>query len=208
MPAGRYLLTDPYDGTPLGAEHFRCAPGPAGWRYTARTTGPDGRPSGSVDLTTDSAFRPLRLELRTADWQLRGAALDGVTWVRADLAGLGETQDGNAPARAFTGRSPGFLVALARLLRPTADGIRVRLVAVTHPVLAAHLAEQRWTLLGTESHPTDDGPLTVEKYQVVDVDTGEPQHIHLAGDVVLDAPGVELDSLDGPPSPSMCIPPR
>ncbi|MBQ0987223.1 hypothetical protein KBZ10_22425 [Streptomyces sp. F63] len=201
MPRGRYSLHDPHDHTPLGEEHFHCAPGPSGWRYTARTTGPGGAHSGSVDLTTDQLGRPLRLELHAGDWQVRGAALDGVTWVRTDPEGARATE-GNAPARAFTGASPAFLVATARLLRLTPGGpaARVRLVALTAPVLAPRTVDQSWTLLKSEAHATDSGPLTVDAYQVTDLATGERHAVHLAGDVVLAAPGVELEDLDSPPS--------
>jgi hypothetical protein len=201
MPRGRYSLYDPYDGAPLGEEHFQCAPGPSGWRYTA-TTGPaSGGEPGSVDLTVDAPGRPVRLELRAAGWQVRGATLEGLTWVRSDPAGL-RAQQGNARAQAFAGTSPGFLVATARLLRlaPGGPATRVRLVAFTPPVLAPHTLDQSWALRETEAHPTDSGPLVVANYQVSDLETGESHAVHIAGDVVLAAPGIELEDLEGPPS--------
>lgn len=137
MPRGRYSLHDLHDHTPLGEEHFQCAPGPSGWRYLSRTTAPSGDHLGSVDLTLDELGRPIRLELHAASWQVRGAALEGVTWVRTDPTGTHATE-GNVRAHAFTGTSPAFLVATARLLRLTPDSpaTRVRLVAFTDPVLA------------------------------------------------------------------------
>src|SRR4051812_39349491 len=107
MPRGRYALYDPYDDTPLGDEHFQCAPGPSGWRYTSRTTPPSGEPAGTADLTLDALGRPLRLELHAAGWQVRGACLEGLTWVRSDPGGL-QAQEGNARAHAFAGASPGL----------------------------------------------------------------------------------------------------
>ncbi|MFD8253772.1 hypothetical protein [Streptomyces werraensis] len=201
MPRGRYSLHDPHDHTPLADEHFQCAPGPSGWRYVSRLTAPDGGHTGSVDLTLDALGRPLRLELHAASWQVRGAALDGVTWVRTDPTGAHATE-GNVRAHAFTGSSPAFLVATARLLRLTlsAAATRVRLVAFTDPVLASRTVDQSWALVDRETHPTDNGPLTVDAYQVTALDTGERHTVHLAGDVVLSAPGVELEDLDSPPS--------
>lgn len=201
MPRGRYSLYDTHDHTPLGEEHFHCAPGPSGWRYTARTTTPDGETSGSIDLATDDLGRPIRLELHAGDWQVRGAAIDGVTWVRTDPTGE-HAQEGNVAAHAFTGASPAFLVATARLLRlsPGAPATRVRLVALTSPVLAPRTLDQSWALRTRTAHPTDSGPLTVDEYQVIDLQTGEQHTVHLAGDVVLAAPGVELEDLDTPPS--------
>lgn len=201
MPRGRYSLHDPYDGTPLGDEHFQCAPGASGWRYTARTTAPDGTPTGSVDLTIDHLGRPVRLELHAAGWQVRGAALDGVTWVRSDPEGT-TAREGNARAQGFTGTSPAFLVATTRLLTPSPapSPQRLRLVALTHPVLAPRTLDQAWTRTGEDAHEADTGVLRVTNYQVSDLETGEQHPVHIAGDVVLAAPGVELEELDTPPN--------
>ncbi|OIK24380.1 hypothetical protein [Streptomyces malaysiense] len=200
MPRGRYSLHDPHDHTPLGEEHFQCAPGPSGWRYVSRLTTPAGDQRGSVDLALDDLGRPIRLEIHAGGWQVRGAALDGVTWVRTDPTGTHATE-GNARAHAFTGTSPAFLVATARLLRLTpSSAARVRLVALTDPVLAPRTVDQSWALLDSEAHATDNGPLTVEEYQVSDLDTGEQHTVHIAGDVVLAAPGIELEDLESPPS--------
>lgn len=137
MPRGRYSLHDLHDHTLLGEEHFQCAPGPSGWRYVSQITASSGDHLGSVDLTLDELGRPIRLELHAASWQVRGAALEGVTWVRTDPTGTHATE-GNVRAHAFTGTSPAFLIATSRLLRLTPDSpaTRVRLVAFTDPVLA------------------------------------------------------------------------
>ncbi|MFE9685534.1 hypothetical protein [Streptomyces sp. NPDC006285] len=201
MPRGRYSLHDPHDHTPLADERFHCAPGPSGWRYVSHLTTPSGTPAGSVDLALDDRGRPIRLELHASGWQVRGAALDGVTWVRTDPTGEHATE-GNVRAHAFTGSSPAFLVATARLLRLTPDvsATRVRLVAFTDPVLAPRTLDQSWALITRETHATDNGPLAVEEYQVTALDTGEQHAVHLSGDVVLSAPGIELEDLESPPS--------
>jgi hypothetical protein len=213
MPRGRYSLHDPHDHTPLAEEHFHCAPGPSGWRYVSQLTNPadtgsdgvtpQGTVTGSVDLALDELGRPIRLELHAADWQVRGAAIGGVTWVRTDPTGT-EASEGNVPAHGFTGVSPAFLVATARLLRLTpseaAPATRVRLVAFTDPVLAPRTLDQSWALIASETHATDNGPLTVDEYQVTALDTGERYSVHIAGDVVLAAPGIELEHLESPPS--------
>ncbi|MFE9662359.1 MULTISPECIES: hypothetical protein [unclassified Streptomyces] len=201
MPRGHYSLHDTHDHTPLGEEHFHCAPGPSGWRYVSQRVAPSGEHTGSVDLTLDELGRPLRLELNAASWQVRAGALDGVTWVRTDPTGVHATE-GNAPAHAFTGTSPAFLVATARLLRltPASPATRVRLVAFTDPVLAPRTLDQSWALLNRETHTTDNAPLIVDEYQVTALDTGEQHTVHLTGDVVLSAPGIELENLESPPS--------
>ncbi|MDJ0341245.1 hypothetical protein QMK19_14400 [Streptomyces sp. H10-C2] len=201
MPRGRYSFYDTHDHTPLGAEHFHCATGPSGWRYVSQLTAPSGDHAGSVDLTIDDLGRPIRLELNASSWQVRGAAVDGVTWVRTDPTGE-RAQEGNVPAHAFTGASPAFLIATARLLRlePGTPATRVRLVAFAPPVLAPRTLDQSWALLNRTAHTTDSGPLAVDEYQVTELDTGEQRSIHIAGDIVLSAPGIELEELESPPS--------
>ncbi|MFF4384980.1 hypothetical protein ACIQI7_37775 [Kitasatospora sp. NPDC092039] len=203
MPNGRYSLHDSHDHLLLGEERFSCAPGAAGWRYVSKTYAPDGRVLGSTDLTLDSRARPLRMELRAGGWQVRGGAVDGVAWVRTDAADPGgeHATEGHDRAHAFTGRSPGFLVATARLLRlREGASARVRLVAFTEPVLAPRTLDQGWLLEGVDTHETDEGPLLVERYQVADLETGEQQVVHLAGDVVLAAEGIELEELESAPN--------
>ena len=203
MPSGRYSFYDTHDQTPLGEERFSCAPGPSGWRYTAQTFGTDGEPDGSVDLTLDALSRPLRLELRAAGWQIRAGLLDGLSWVRShqDDADGSHAREGGDRAHAFAGRSPAFLVATARLLRLSPGGsTRLRIVAFTDPVLAPRTLDQGWNLEAVETHPTDSGPLVVERYRVADLTTGDEGVVHLAGDVVLAAPGIELEQLETPPS--------
>ncbi|MHA6760373.1 hypothetical protein [Streptacidiphilus sp. PAMC 29251] len=203
MPSGRYSFYDTHDNIPLGEERFSCAPGPSGWRYTAQTLSTDGEPDGSIDLTLDALSRPLRLELRVGGWQIRAGLLDGLSWVRShqeDAEGL-HAGEGNDRAHAFAGRSPAFLVATARLLRLSpGSSSRLRVVAFTDPVLAPRTLDQGWTLDSIDSHPTDNGPLIVERYRVADLATGEEGVVHLAGDVVLAAPGIELEQLETPPS--------
>ncbi|MFF8565142.1 hypothetical protein ACF06N_09290 [Streptomyces albidoflavus] len=203
MPKGRYFLHDPHDHTPLAEEHFHCAPGPHGWRYVAQLTtpAPENDHLGSVDLTLDDLGRPLRLELHSGGWQVRGGALEGVTWVRTDPTGE-EATEGTVAAHAFTGNSPAFLVATARLLRltTTSPPTRVRLVSFTGQALAPRTLDQQWALRSSETHATDNGPLTVDEYLVGEVETGEQHTVHLAGDVVLSAPGVELEDLETPPT--------
>ena len=180
MPRGSYL----HLATGV-AEEFQCAPGPAGWRYVA----------SGVDLTVDSRWRPARLQLTTPSWTLRGGAAGrDLLWVRGD-------REHSAEALAFLGDSPAFLVAVARSLGlAPGESATVPLVQVTGETLATRTVTRRWTLVSTEPHATDLGPLPVETWQATDLETAETTEFHLAGDVVLSAPGLELTRLDSPPN--------
>lgn len=184
MPSGVYELADG------SREAFSCAAGPVGWRYVAP----------GVDVTVDGGGRQVRVALAAGGWSLRGGvAGPSVLWVRSSPADPGAERSERAAG--FAGDSPGFLVAAARLLRLTPGSrSRLRLVLVSGPALATRVVTQEWSLAGTTSHPTELGPLPVARYRVADLDTGSVSDVHLAGDVVLAAPGVELAELRSPPT--------
>jgi hypothetical protein len=112
-----------------------------------------------------------------------------------------ESVERAAVAAGFTGRSPAFFVAATRLLRLSPGArARLRLVELTEPALGTRVAEQGWSMSGVTSYATETGPLPVARYQVADLATGEPREVHLAGDVVVAAPGLELTALHSPPT--------
>jgi hypothetical protein len=201
VPRGLYSLRD-QDRTVVAFERFSCAPGPVGWRYNAQLLAPDGlTPTGLVDVTIDATGQQIRVEVRAGGWSVRGGVADGQTvWVRTGASGEVGGED-TTPAAGFTGRSPGFLIAVARQLGlPERASARARLIALTEPALAPLPVEVVWSLTSVEQHPTELGPLSVEAYEIADQASGQLTEVHLAGDVVLAATGVELDSLDTPPT--------
>jgi hypothetical protein len=201
MPSGLYSLRDDA-GIVVAYERFSCAPGPAGWRYNAQVLDPDGRtPTGLVDVTIDASGRQIRVELRAGDAVLRGGVASGKTrWVRSLASGKDSSED-TVSAAGFTGRSPGFLVAVARLLSlGSGASSHVRLVALTDPARTPQLVDVAWSLTAVEQHPTEVGPLPVEHYETAERASGRRAEVHLAGDVVLAASGVELDTLESPPT--------
>ena len=189
MPAGTYLHLD--EGV---EERFQCAPGPGGWRYTS--TRSDGV---RVDLVVDARWRQIRVEVVTPGWWVRGGVTGReLAWVRA----AGETGTEHAEqASGFLADSPGFLVAVARSLGLD-EGAQtdVRLVRLSGTSLSALTTLWRWRLAGTSSYETETEPLPVSEYEVTDLSTGEVEAVHLAGDVVLAAPGIELTALESPPN--------
>jgi hypothetical protein len=196
VPRGSYLHIDSIDGTPLAEERFSCARGAQGWRYVAEVLDPSGGAAiGGIDVTVDDAWRQLRVEVSAGSLVVRGGRSGGeMVWLR-------DTDEDSAAAYGFTGRSPAFLIVTARLLAlaPGAS-TAIRLVDLTEPSLATFPVEQLWTL--TEVTPYEAGSLSlpVERYEIVDRDSGQRRTLHLAGDVVLDAPGIELTELDTPPT--------
>jgi hypothetical protein len=165
--------------------------------------------SAGLDLTVDSLGRQVRVEFRSGGWVLRGGVTGReTTWVRTAAEAPGSGAGGGRPgtgsvggersteAAGFAGVSPGLLVAAARLLGLAPGGrARLRAVAVSGDALATRVVEQGWELV--EVGPR--GGLSVSRYRVAALDTGETGEVHLTGDVVLAAPGVELAALSSPP---------
>lgn len=187
MPRGTYLhLEEQVE------ERFQCAPGPGGWRFVGERS--DGH---RTDLVVDARWRQIRVELTTPGWRIRGGVTGrDLVWVRSPH----ERENGER-AYGFLGDSPGFLVAVARSLSldPGADAI-VRLVRVEGSALSALTVNQRWRLAEVETYETETAPLPVERYEVTDLATSETHTVHLGGDVVMEAPGVELTDLESPPT--------
>jgi hypothetical protein len=195
VPRGTYHHLDP-DGSLVGVEVFSCAPGPSGWRYVSQVYLPGGEPAGRVDVTVDDRWRQVRVSVSSGAFDLRGGvAGPDVVWVRDGGPEQAERAAG------FTGRSPAFLVTTARLLGLSPeDRRRVRLVGITEPACVALPVDEGWALVDVTAHDTDTGPLRVERYEVADLATAERRVVHLAGDVVLEAPALELAELESPPN--------
>ncbi len=203
MPKGVYhhLLGD---GSVHMLERFSCAPGPSGWRYVSQLSKPDGEEVGSVDVILDDLGRQLRVSLTSGDWTLRGGrGGNDLLWVRRP-AGPGrdvpdDVRELRQEAAGFMGESPAFLLAVSVLVGEAVEPVRLRLVRLTG-ALSARRVDEQWQLVDTAAHQGELGELTVSSYQRVDLETGEQSDLHVSGDVVLNAPGIELDQLASAPN--------
>jgi hypothetical protein len=175
--SGAYLLSG-HDG-PYAAERFTCGTVEGLWRYEGLREDPATRtPLGRLEL--EHGGGTVRLHAEVGGWVLRAAVAGGeVVWRRGE-------QEQTSAADGLTGSSPAFLVACARL----GPG-RLRLLEVTEPVLAVRAVLQDWARRPDEEH---DG-VAVQAWQVDDLSTGERRVVRLAGDVVVEAPGVRLTAL-------------
>jgi hypothetical protein len=157
-------------------EHFTCGAG----RYTSRTDDGD-----TLDLTTDHG-RVRRLVADFDGWTVKGGSVgDELLWVRGE-------EEHRAVAAGFTGDSPAFDVAVARMLGLDVGATaQVLLVELMLPVGAARTVRQGW---GRVESPDPE----VERYEVADLATAERWTVNLAGPVVISREGsrpVVLDTL-------------
>ena len=160
------------------AERFSCGAGPAGWRYVGTRAGGD-----TVDLTVDMAGRTVRLLAQHDGWELRGGSVgEEVLWVRGE-------DEHRAAAAGFTGSSPAYDLATARMLGlQVGQTRRVTLVEVSEPVAAARTVEHGWAR--TEGPEPD-----VDRYEVADLQTGERWVLHLSGEILVSREGARTAAL-------------
>lgn len=176
MPTGSYVVLDG-DGNTVGREDFRCAPGPAGWRYVSdiHTTEPDLH-AESVDLTVDAAWRPVRVRIVTDRHELvlrrEGNVFVGVRdGERIELPGRPDVDY----------LSPAFNAVTANRLPGTADIEVVYLEAVT---CEPRLEPQRYELVGDEEILTPVGAFAARRWRYTALSTGWSRDLWVAGDVV------------------------
>jgi hypothetical protein len=179
MPIGRYRVFDG-EGTEVGIEEFRAAPGPAGWRYVASITTTVPEPHGElVDLVVDRSWRPVRLRVDTGAHHLlaspKGDRLVGVL--------DGEPLDvGFGPEVEVDYLSPCFNAVTARRLGRTADIDVVYLEPFTcRPVPR----RQRYEVVGQEVVDTPVGRFRADRWQYTALDSGWSNPLWLAADVVV-----------------------
>ena len=149
-------------------ERFSCG----GGRYTSTDDLGD-----TLDLTVDDQGRVRRLLAAFDGWAIRGGAVgDELLWVRGE-------DEHTATGAGFTGASPGFELATARLLGlAVGESKRVTLIELTEPVGAARTVTHGWArTLGPEPG--------VDRYEVADLDTGERSVLHVAGEVLVSREG-------------------
>ena len=171
MLSGQYALSD-HDG-PSAVERFTCTEGGDGWSWSATRHDPvGGREIGRLELQDGTEQR---LHAEAGGWVLRAGTLaDEVLWRRG-------ADERSALAAGLAGTSPAFVLATARRLGLAVGARRrVRLLAVTEPVLAMLLVDQEWSRAAENS------------YVVTDLATGERRTLTLEGGLLVDGPGVTL----------------
>jgi hypothetical protein len=180
MPAGRYRVEDG-DGLPLGTEAFRCAPGPAGWRYFSEIETRDPTPHREVvDLAVDAAWRPVRTRIDTGAHHvlLQADGLERLTGFR-DRSAI-ETRWG--PHMHLDYLSPAYNSVTANRLDSSTDIDVVYLQAYTcEPVIE----RQRYEDLGPEEVETPVGRFRAHGWRYTALSSGWSRRLWVAGDVVV-----------------------
>jgi hypothetical protein len=163
VSSGTYRFDD-------GSEAFTWAPAEDGWSYAA--TRQDATGTTLLELHVG---REVRVHVEAGGWVLRaGTVGPDVLWRRGD-------DEREAVADGVTGPSPAYAAALVhRLALAVGEQRRVRLLAVTAPVLATRVVDESWTRTGPDG------------YEAVDLATGERQVLRVEAGLVVEATGLTL----------------
>jgi hypothetical protein len=193
MPLGRYRVLD--HGTPMGTEDFRCAPGPMGWRYFSQLTTEDpDRPSATIDIVVDAAWRPVRARIETGAHAILITAHPGepsrLTGVR-DRVPIEIAWD---PAMALGYASPGFDAVL--LSRRDGAG-EIDIVVLDPQTLEPRVERHRWEPASDDTVDTPVGRFAARRWHGEDASGGVARNVWCAGDVVVHEAGhLELEAYD------------
>jgi hypothetical protein len=180
MPVGRYRVMDG-EGRVVGTEDFRCAPGPAGWRYFADIETSDPEPHRErIDYVVDGSWRPVRLTVGTGTHSLV---------LRSTGDELVGERDGEpleipfGPEMEIDYLSPSFNAVTANRLGGTRDIEVVYLEPVTcEPVPA----RQRYELVEPEDAVrTPVGEFRAPRWRYSALPDGWTGQLWVAGDVVV-----------------------
>jgi hypothetical protein len=179
MPVGRYTVMEG-QGRPVGTEEFRCAAGPAGWRYfsTIETVLPE-RHAEVVDLTVDGGWRPVRLRIDTGAHRLEA-------FVEGDrIAGRRDAQPLDmpfGPNTEFDYLSPCFNAVTANRLGRSAEIEVVYLEPYTcEPIVEG----QRYELEAEEDVETPVGRFGATRWRYTSLRSGWTARMWIAGEIVV-----------------------
>jgi hypothetical protein len=184
MPSGRYTVLGD-DGDPVGTEDFRCAPGPAGWRYFAEIdTIEHGEHHETVDVVVDDVWRPVRLRVDSgAHDLLLEAGGDAITGFRDRVP----VRFAWGPETHLDYLTPATNLITTRRLSGTAE---IEVLFVDPFTLEARSTRQRYERLGEEQAETPVGRFDATRWRFTALDSGWTGDLWVAGDVVVAYEGI------------------
>lgn len=179
MPSGRYAVWG-RSGEVVGTEDFRCAPGPAGWRYVSEIERDEPAPHReTVDVVVDASWRIVRTRIQTGSHEIHLEAGDRV------LAGV---RDGRriefpwGPQMHLDYLTPAMNAITAQRLEGTAEIDVVYLEPVT---LEPATMRQRYEPIRREVVATPAGRFEAARWRYTAMSSGWTSELWLAADVVV-----------------------
>ena len=179
MPEGRYAVSDG-EGSVVGSEGFRCAPGPMGWRYFSEVDIADPAPHHeTIDIAVDATWRIARLRIDTGSHDIllepQGDALTGYR----DREPIEIPYGPDLHLDYFT---PATNAITCRRLDATTESDVVVLAPVT---LEPERVRQRYVRHGEEVVETPVGRFGATRWTFVALESGWTADLWVAGDTVV-----------------------
>src|SRR5919106_1740658 len=165
-------------GRPVGREEFRCAPGPAGWRWFSTIQADEPTPHEElVDYVVDASWRPVRLRIDSGAHQLLIASDRGA------FRGMRDGQPIELPLREdLDYLSPSFNAVTANRLGGTGE---IEVVYFDPVTLEPSLMPQRYEFLGEEIVETPVGSFETRAWRYTALGSGWSRPLWVAGDIVV-----------------------
>ena len=184
MPAGRYVVLGD-DGAPVGSEEFRCAPGPAGWRYFSDVKTVEPVPHDEVvDVVVDARWRPVRVRVESGAHRLLLEAADERLTGFRDGVRVETPWGPQSHVDYFT---PATNLITTKRLTGTAE---IEVVYIEPFTLVHSLERQRYELLADEEVDTPAGRFAATRWRFTSLSTGWTADLWTAGDVVVSYEGL------------------
>jgi hypothetical protein len=182
MAQGRYAVLGD-GGEVVGTEDFRCAPGPAGWRYfsTISTTEPEPH-TEVIDVAVDAAWRIARVRIDAGAHEILLEPSGGVLIGFRDGEPLEVPWGPELHLDCFT---PATNAVTARRLDGTSE---IDVVYLAPSTLDPSVVRQRYELVGDEEIDTLVGRFAATRWRFTALDSGWASDLWVAGDVVVAYP--------------------
>jgi hypothetical protein len=179
VPSGRYAVRG-RSGDVVGTEDFRCAPGPAGWRYFSEIHRSEPTPHGEiVDVVVDAEWRIVRARIETGEHRILVEPGDGSLIGQLDGE---EIQIGWGPDMHLDYLTPAMNAITGKRLNESAEIDVVYLEPVS---LEPTLVRQRYELLGADLVATPVGRFESRRWRYTALASGWTSELWVAGDVVV-----------------------
>ena len=179
MPFGRYTVLGD-DGDRVGAEEFRCAPGPMGWRYFSEIETSDPVPHReTLDVAVDARWHIARVRIENPDHAVLLEPGSGVLTGWRDRAPIEIPFGPQMHLDAFT---------------PATNAISVRRLAGTAEIDVVYLApytlepsrvRQRYERIGDDVVLTPVGAFEAVRWRFTALESGWTADLWVAGDLVV-----------------------
>jgi putative glycolipid-binding protein len=181
MPFGRYTVFGD-DGSAVGTEEFRSAPGPMGWRSFSEIETIDPVPHHeTLDVAVDASWRIARVRIRNPEHEVLLEPSDGGNVLTGWLDRV-PIEIPYGPEMHLDVFTPATNAISVRRLDGTAE---IDVVYLAPYTLEPSRVRQRYELIGDERVGTPVGAFDAVRWRFTALDSGWTSDLWVAGELVV-----------------------